>query len=163
MKKLSEIRSDKPSMTFLLGDAPLDNRVAVLEKFGRYTDESPYEEELHGGLYTRERSYKARTITAGALHKTDHVCVLLQGELVIWTNDGKMEQVKAPHVFRSKKGIRRLVFFLEDSVWLNVHRMQEDAKLADIEDLLLIKSEQEYLEFKREMLIESAEVVKVLA
>lgn len=82
------------------------------------------------GLYGRELHIPAGTALTGAIHKREHINVLLRGRIQVATENGTAE-IQAPAVIVSPPGTKRAGVTLEDTVWLTVHacasRTAEDA------------------------------------
>jgi quercetin dioxygenase-like cupin family protein len=88
------------------------------------------------GIYMRELFIPKGTVLTGRIHKTEHMNILSQGELTVWTEDG-MKRVKASTVIRSQPGMKRVGYAHEDSVWITVHKNADDEQeLARVEDRL---------------------------
>lgn len=99
------------------------------------------------GVYMREMRIPAGTVVTGAIHKHDHLNILIKGELSVWTENG-MKRIKAPAVIPSKAGIKRAGYAHEDSAWITVcHNPSNEQKLEKLWDLLVTNSYEEFLEF----------------
>ena len=95
------------------------------------------------GVYMREIFIPKGTCLTGKIHRTEHLNILSQGELSVWTEDG-MKRLKASTVIKSQPGIKRVGFAHEDSVWITVHHNPDDGTDVDlIEERLIAKSFEE--------------------
>lgn len=73
------------------------------------------------GTYCRELLIPQGVTLVGKVHKREHLCILLQGELTI--SDGESSRtLKAPCIFVSPPGVKRAGYAHEDSIFVNVHR-----------------------------------------
>ena len=72
------------------------------------------------GLYAREILIPAGTVLTGKVHKAEHLNIVSQGEIVVWTEQG-MRRVKAPCVIPSYPGAKRVGLALVDTVWVTIH------------------------------------------
>lgn len=72
------------------------------------------------GLYVREFRMGKGTVVLGCKHKEEHMLLLTEGHVRIWTEEGS-EYIKAPHMSKSWKGCQRVLYALEDSVLLSFH------------------------------------------
>ena len=72
------------------------------------------------GLYAREITILAGTILTGKVHSTEHLNIVSQGRIAVWTEDG-MKIVAAPCTLISRSGTKRVGFALEDTVWTTIH------------------------------------------
>lgn len=90
------------------------------------------------GVYMREIFIPKGTCLTGKIHKTEHLNILSQGDLSVYTEDG-VKRLKASTVVKSQPGIKRAGFAHEDSVWITVHATTE-TDVEKIEDMLIAKS-----------------------
>lgn len=87
-----------------------------------------------GGMYVREIRIPAGVIMTGAVHKSEHLSVMVSGAMTVSTDRG-MEYVEGYHVWTPKPGTKRVGYAHADTIWLTVHRT--NAKTAeDAEDIL---------------------------
>jgi hypothetical protein len=106
------------------------------------------------GVYMRELFIPKGTTLTGAIHKTEHMNILSQGEITVWTEDG-MKRLKASTVIKSQPGIKRVGFAHEDSVWITVHLNPTDERdVLKLEDMLVTNSYEEFLAFTETKQIE---------
>jgi hypothetical protein len=89
------------------------------------------------GIYMRELHIPKGVALTGAIHRTEHLNILSQGVLRVWTEDG-MKTLTASTVIKSLPGIKRAGFALEDSVWITVHHNPtEERDVEKLWDLLV--------------------------
>lgn len=74
------------------------------------------------GLYSREITMPEGSLVTGKIHKTEHLCILLTGELSVWTAGEPLQRLVAPAVFVSPVGTRRILFAHTESTFLTVHK-----------------------------------------
>jgi hypothetical protein len=72
------------------------------------------------GLYLREITIPEGVALTGAIHRTEHYCILSHGEVSVRTENG-IRRIKAPAVIHSLPGMKRVLYAHEESVWINVH------------------------------------------
>jgi len=95
------------------------------------------------GVYMRELRIPKGTTLTGKIHKTEHLNILSQGELTVWTEDG-MKRLKASTVIKSNPGIKRVGFAHEDCVWITVHHNPTEERDPDkLEEMLIAKTFEE--------------------
>ncbi len=104
------------------------------------------------GVYLREIFIPKGATVVGKIHKTEHMNVMSQGKMMVWTDEG-MKTLSASTVIKSQPGIKRVGHALEDSVWITVHPTTE-TDLEKIEDLLIAKTFDEVLGFTERKEIE---------
>lgn len=101
------------------------------------------------GLYARQIQMPAGALVVGKIHKHAHVNTISKGRCIVATEFG-YEELVAPHTFVSKPGTKRAVYVLEDTVWTTYHPTEE-TDLVAIEDHVIAKSYDEYLEFSGDL------------
>jgi hypothetical protein len=94
-------------------------------------------------LYIREVTMPAGTVVIGKAHKAEHMCVMLQGKMVLVAEDGSKKEVQAPLTFVGTPG-RKVAYIVEDTVFQNIFVTDE----TDIEKLenMLVDNTQSLLE-----------------
>lgn len=98
-------------------------------------------EHIHAdGIYAREIKIPKGALVMGAIHKTEHVNVISQGEITILTEDG-VRKIKAPCTILSRPGTKKLGYAHEDTVWTTFHSNPTNkTNVADIEEDLVAKT-----------------------
>jgi hypothetical protein len=81
-------------------------------------------------LYIKEATMPAGSVIIGKPHKVEHMCVMLQGKMVIVHEDGSKDELVAPMTFVGKPG-RKVAYILETVVFQNIYATEE----TDIEKL----------------------------
>ena len=82
------------------------------------------------GMYCREVFRKAGTLIVGKVHKKEHFFMLVSGELSFITEEGP-KRVKAPYVWVSKPGTKRVTYAHTDATAITVHQVSS----RDIEQI----------------------------
>lgn len=76
------------------------------------------------GLYARKILIRKGTVLTGAVHKTEHLCII-SGDITVTTDDG-MKRIVDPHaIISSNPGIKRAGYAHEDTYWTTVHATEE--------------------------------------
>lgn len=94
-------------------------------------------------LYVREVTMPAGAVVIGKPHKTEHLCVMLQGKMIVVDADGNKKELVAPLTFVGSTG-RKVAYILETTVFQNIYATDE----TDIEKLenMLVDNTQPMLE-----------------
>ena len=95
-------------------------------------DEIPITHKFADQLYIRQMDMKAGQIVVGAIHNHLHVWFLMTGRVLINNNGEKIEHI-APCYTVSEPGSRRVIYAVEDSIFVNVHKNPTNTK--DIKEL----------------------------
>ncbi len=85
------------------------------------------------GFYLREIFIPKGTVLTGAIHRFAHPNVLLSGEVIVVTEHGGREHLKAPLALISKAGTKRAVYAVEDTRWVTVHQTDSTDPEAIVE------------------------------
>lgn len=95
------------------------------------------------GVYMREALIPRGMVVTGEIHKTEHLNILSQGKITVWTEDG-MKTFTASTVIKSMPGIKRVGYAHEDAVWITVHpNVTDERDIEKIKGMLLAKSFEE--------------------
>lgn len=98
--------------------------------------EPPLKHYFANGTYVREMFAPMGSIIVGKMHRHDHICILLQGSAIIYSEDGPME-VEAPYTFVAAKGSKRIFVVLDDLIFQNVH-LASSTDLDELERELIV-------------------------
>lgn len=114
------------------------------------SDNCPLTHKFAPGVYVREIFIPKGMIVVGKIHKHDHPNILLKGEVMVATEFGGKEHLKAPLSLISKAGTKRVVFALEDTIWITIHATNE-TDLEKIEDEVIAESYEAFDAFKKQL------------
>jgi hypothetical protein len=94
-------------------------------------------------IYIREVTMPAGAVVIGKPHRKDHMCVMLQGRMIIVDAEGNQKELVAPMTFVGSAG-RKVAYILETTVFQNILATDE----TDIEILenMLVDNTQPMLE-----------------
>ncbi|WP_439684866.1 Phage protein [Cupriavidus oxalaticus] len=76
------------------------------------------------GLYARKMLIRKGTVLTGAVHKTEHLCII-SGDIEVTTDDGVKRITDAHAILRSKPGAKRAGYAHADTYWTTVHATEE--------------------------------------
>jgi hypothetical protein len=76
------------------------------------------------GLYARKMLIPKGTVLTGAVHKTEHLCIV-SGDIDVTTDDGMRRITDAHAILSSKPGAKRAGYAHEDTYWTTVHATNE--------------------------------------
>lgn len=108
---------------------------------------TPLKHSFSDGIYTREMFLPKDTFAIGKIHKFNHTWFLLKGSLLIATQDG-VEKIVAPFQGNSKAGIKRAVYALEDSVFVNVFPNANNlTDVNELEKTFVVETSKQFKEF----------------
>ena len=72
------------------------------------------------GLYSREVTLPAGSLSTGHIHAQEHISVISKGRCKIVTEDGTQE-IAAPFTMIVPPGRKNCVYAIEDTVWTTFH------------------------------------------
>lgn len=102
--------------------ASLRDRIATYEAFVVDYPQMPIpvKHEFIAGLYKREIVFPKGTLATGKLHPVDHLDVMLEGSMLIATEEG-MIRIDAPCTFTSRAGHKKAGIALTKTRWVSYH------------------------------------------
>lgn len=101
--------------------------------------EMPLKHTFADGVYVREIFIPKGTVLTGKLHRHSHPNFLMKGEVIVVTEHGGREHLKAPLSMISLAGTKRAIIALEDTVWVTVH-VTNETDLEKIEGHVIAKT-----------------------
>ncbi len=121
------------AMELLSSSMSLRDRIANLDAF-LSTQPNVTIEPTHtfiDGMYSREIVFEEGTIATGSNHKTPQMDVMLEGEMLVATNEGYKHLV-APMTFTTLPGERKAGIALKRTRWISYHAT-ECTTVEDVE------------------------------
>jgi hypothetical protein len=92
----------------------------------------PVKHTFTPGVYAREMTIPPWTILTGAVHKTEHLCIISKGKIEVLTENG-MTVIEAPCTFVSKPGIKRVGrTFDTEVIWTTIHDNPDNGMDMDV-------------------------------
>jgi len=114
------------------------------------SDVMPLKHSFAPGIYVREIFIPKGMRLVGKIHKHAHPNFLMSGEVLVLTEGGGKEHLKAPLSMISQAGTKRVVLALEDSVWITIHENKDnETDLEKIEQFVIAKTFEEFEEFMK--------------
>jgi hypothetical protein len=108
-----------------------------LSKLPQYEPETKH--YFHGGMYCREVFRHAGVLVVGAIHKKEHLYLIVSGTVAITDGEGNVQEVTGPHLFQSKPGTKRAVYAITDALCMTFHAIEAttveeaEAELVEVE------------------------------
>ena len=94
-------------------------------------------------IYIREVTMPAGAVVIGKPHRKEHMCVMLQGRMIIVDADGNRKELVAPMTFVGGPG-RKVAYILETTVFQNI--LATDETDIDVLENMLVDNTQPMLE-----------------
>jgi len=94
-------------------------------------------------IYIREVTMPAGSVVIGKPHRKEHMCVMLQGRMIIVDADGNKKELVAPLTFVGSAG-RKVAYILETTVFQNI--LATDETDIDVLENMLVDNTQPMLE-----------------
>lgn len=118
----------------------LNNIKKTTELMLQYPQVEPITKHVFwGGMYCREVFTPAGTLIAGKKHLVDHLYLLLEGEILVASEDF-VKRLIAPCLVCSKAGSNKLVYSVTDSLRMTIHRTDKH-KVEDLEGDIVEKTD----------------------
>ena len=84
-------------------------------------------------------------LLTGKIHKHKHPNFLLKGEVLVLTETGGSEVLKAPLSMISEPGTKRALYAITDLVWTTIHHNPTNTEdLKELEKIVIAKDYEEY-------------------
>lgn len=152
LEKVNNFLDDTSGLSF---DEQVEHLEKVLKESGSpdiyigNSEQFPLEHSFSEGIYTREIFIKKGMIAIGKIHKHEHTFFLMKGKLQMSTEKGLIE-MEAPIYGVSPAGTKRVVYALEDCVFINVHPNPDNINdIEELENRMVVSSFKEYTDYKR--------------
>ena len=112
-----------------------------------HSNEFPLKHTFADGIYVRQMDMKAGSAVVGAIHNHLHVWFLLTGHLAVATEDD-VEEFISPCYVLAKPGSKRVIYAMEDSIFVNIHKNPNNIKDIDkLEKEIVSFTFEEYEEY----------------
>jgi len=104
------------------------------------TEACPLSHYFAESIYVREIFIPRGYVLTGKIHKFAHPNFLMQGAVIVVTEQHGREYLRAPLCMISPPGTKRAVVALEDTIWVTVHHNPDnETDLQKIEDSIIAK------------------------
>lgn len=97
--------------------------------------ECPVTHHFGPSIYIREVVMPAGAVIVGKPHKTEHLCNMIEGRMIVVGEDGVRVEVVAPAVFMAKKG-RKIAYIIETVRFQNIFSTDE-TNVEKLENMLV--------------------------
>ena len=120
--------------------------------------EFPMEYQFSDGVHTRQITMPKSAVVIGHKHKTEHFNMILQGRALVNMN-GIVSEISAPAVFSTKAGVRKILYILEEMVWVTVHKTDK----TDFEEIKkeIVEYEEDTLKLEKAEPLDFEEIKKI--
>lgn len=129
----------------------LEDRIKNIKGKGVIVGDSaicPLKHSFSDGIYVREITIPAGMLILGKIHKHDHPNFLLKGEVIVITEEGGVEELKAPCSMISKPGTKRALYAKTELVWTTVHLNPTNTQdLEELEEEIIAPTYDAYEKF----------------
>jgi hypothetical protein len=109
-----------------------------------HSDNFPLKHTFADGIYIRQMDMQAGSVVVGAIHNHLHAWFLLTGHLAVVTEDTTEEFVSPCYVLATP-GSKRVIYALEDSIFVNIHKNPDNIKdIKKLEDEIVSLTFEDY-------------------
>tara|TARA_R110001632_G_scaffold4732_2_gene19536 strand:- start:116 stop:571 length:456 start_codon:yes stop_codon:yes gene_type:complete len=113
----------------------------------------PIRHSFAPGIYAREMSIPEGTLLIGKIHKHRHHNFLMQGSIIVLTEDEGVKLLQAPLMIVSEPGTQRIGYAVTDTIWTTVHENKDNTEdLAIIEERTVTDDKKKYIEYKNNLI-----------
>lgn len=85
--------------------------------------ELPLQHFFTPDLYGRLIYMAAGTELTSKVHTTEHISIVLQGDFLMYSEDGTAKRIRGPCMFVTQPGTKRALRILEDTYFATVHHV----------------------------------------
>jgi len=96
-----------------------------------HSNNFPLKHTFADGVYVRQMDMKAGSAVVGAIHNHLHIWFLLVGQLAVATEKG-IEEFISPCYVLAQPGSKRVIYAVEDSIFVNIHKNPKNIKDIEI-------------------------------
>ena len=112
-----------------------------------HSENFPLKHTFADGIYIRQMDMKIGSVVVGAIHNPLHVWFLLTGHLAVATEDS-IEEFLAPCYVLATPGSKRVIYAMEDSIFVNIHKNPDNIKdINELESEIVSKTFEEYEQY----------------
>jgi len=113
----------------------------------------PIRHSFAPGIYAREMFIPEGTLLIGKIHKHRHHNFLMQGSIIVLTEEGGVKLLQAPLMIVSEPGTQRVGYAITDTIWTTVHENKDNTEDLDIiEKRTVTDDKQKYIEYKNNLI-----------
>jgi hypothetical protein len=113
----------------------------------------PIRHSFAPGIYAREMSIPEGTLLIGKIHKHRHHNFLMQGSIIVLTEEEGVKLLQAPLMIVSEPGTQRVGYAVTDTIWTTVHENKDNTEDLDIiEKRTVTDNKQKYIEYKNNLI-----------
>ncbi len=114
-----------------------------------FREELPLIHDFSPGLYLRRILMPKDWFIIGKTHKTQHMNIILSGSAKVLI-EGEVKLVQAGDVFESGAGVKKVLYILEEMVWMTTH-VTEETNIEKLEAAMVLTDEEERVLLDREI------------
>jgi len=109
-----------------------------------HSNNFPLKHTFADGIYIRQMDMQVGSVIVGAIHNHLHAWFLLTGHLAVVTEDTTEEFVSPCYVLATP-GSKRVIYALEDSIFVNIHKNPDNIKdIKKLEDEIVSLTFEDY-------------------
>ena len=111
------------------------------------SEQFPLKHSFADGIYIRQMGMDKNSVVIGAIHNHLHAWFLLTGKITVITENSE-EDFIAPCYVVSTPGVKRVIYAVEESIFVNVHKNPTNTQdLDELEAEIVSKNYKEYEQY----------------
>jgi len=101
------------------------------------------------GVYLRKIIIPAGATVTGAVHLTETLDIMVYGDLLVITEEGRRRVTQPGSIFVSKAGLKKVAYANKETMWITAHAVTEikDKTLDEIEKELWVDTYNDYTRY----------------
>lgn len=98
------------------------------------------------GVYLRKIIIPEGATVTGAVHLTETIDIMVYGDLIVVTEEGKRHITEPGSIFVSKAGLKKVAYANKETMWITAHAVSEikDKTMEEIEKELWVDNYSQY-------------------
>lgn len=142
-QQVDHIENDLQEAGSLARKAIMDFETLLREQDGSLIGDNelcPLTHTFADGIYVRQIEIPQGMMIVGKIHKHEHPNFLLEGEVLVVTEEGQ-EYLEAPCSMISKGGTKRALYAITKLVWTTIHHNPTNTQdIKELEDIIIAPS-----------------------
>lgn len=150
MKSTALQNAEADFVKTMLNNVSIDNLAYKMMEDPRTKLYPPFEHFFGDNVVVRKTVIKKHNLMVGAIHKHQHITIMVNGNIAIWKSDEGLRIAKGNEVMVTEPGCRRALYAYEDTVFYTAHFMPTDRDNRpsddDVWDYLVVETSEEFME-----------------
>lgn len=150
MKNTALANKDADFITTMKNNVAIDDLVKTIDENPKAIKYPPFEHFFGDNVVVRKTIIKKGMLMVGAIHKYQHITIMVHGNIAIWKSDEGLRIAKGDEIMVTEPGCRRALYAYEDTTFYTAHYIPTDRNNRpsddDTWDYLVVETSKEFME-----------------